>query len=78
MDCGRTVFIARSDQIQAEYRFLDKHYYTKHFYVGDQILLDVPFGWSFFEIKFSKVPKYFKDVFETGIYGKLKKKRRGG
>ncbi|OXA39893.1 hypothetical protein Fcan01_25293 [Folsomia candida] len=72
LDCGKTVFVAKSDIIRAEYQYLRKHYFAKKFYKSTQISEYFPFGLYFLETIASNVPKYFKDIFETGIYGRLK------
>lgn len=70
--CGRTVFIANSDILEAEFQFVEKHYTIKKFYKGKEIMLEVPFRWSFYREGSSKVPRYIKGLVESGIYKRLK------
>lgn len=33
VECGKSVFISKSDEIEAEIKFLERHYPTRKFYV---------------------------------------------
>lgn len=73
IDCGKSVFIAKSGVVEAEFQFLERHYPTRKFYKGKDILEKISFGWQFTDRGISKLPKYFKAAIETGIYGRLRK-----
>lgn len=72
VECRKSVFISKSDLIATEFQFLERHYPTRKFYRGKEILETMPSGWCFYYSGFSKVPKYFNDVVESGIFRRLR------
>ncbi|OXA42070.1 hypothetical protein Fcan01_23189 [Folsomia candida] len=71
LESGRSVYISKSDIIEAELNFLTKHYPKKRFYKGKEIFQKDDYFWNMKKVGESKVPKYFKAVAESGIYGRL-------
>lgn len=75
VECGKSIFFAKSAAIDAELQFLARNYPTRKFYKGKEILAKVSFGWKFYDEGMSKVPKYFKYLMENGIYLRLRKEQ---
>ncbi|OXA42676.1 hypothetical protein Fcan01_22421 [Folsomia candida] len=71
VDCGKSVLIVKSDEIEAEFQFVRRHYPSKEFYKGKEILRMVNSGWTFYDGGITKVPEYFKSLIWSGIYGRL-------
>ncbi|OXA47782.1 hypothetical protein Fcan01_17002 [Folsomia candida] len=69
--CGKSVYIADSENIEAELQFLDRYYSSKKFFKGQEILQMENYGWRFSLKGESNVPKTFQDLIENGIYGRL-------
>ncbi|OXA48139.1 hypothetical protein Fcan01_16927 [Folsomia candida] len=69
IECGKTVFIANSDDVEAEYNFLSKNYPWRTFYKGKQVLLESFYGVVFHSAGNSRLPFYYKRLVETGIQG---------
>ncbi|OXA49246.1 hypothetical protein Fcan01_15353 [Folsomia candida] len=76
VECGKSVFISKSEEVQAEFKFLERHYPTRKFYKGKEILDKVSIGWYFYRHGLSKIPKYFVDLVETGIFQRLREQER--
>lgn len=72
VECGKSVFISRPDNIHTEFQFMTRHYPSKKFYKGKEVLGVSPIGWYFYRVGVSKVPRYFKRVVETGIFHRLR------
>ncbi|OXA38616.1 Glutamate receptor U1 [Folsomia candida] len=72
VDCSRkAVLIAQSDLLQFEYDFLTLNYHKNEFHKGKEILNPLPKGFVFKREGFSKVPKYYIILIETGIYARI-------
>ncbi|OXA37134.1 hypothetical protein Fcan01_28110 [Folsomia candida] len=69
--CGKSVFVAYSDVLEAEYAFLSKHYPWHEIYKGREIYNIASYGVIFRLAGISKIPGYFKSLVETGIYGRV-------
>lgn len=50
VDCGKSVYIGKSDVVETEFKFLERHYSTRQFYKGKEILAPVPVGWYFYRV----------------------------
>ncbi|OXA46896.1 hypothetical protein Fcan01_18162 [Folsomia candida] len=72
IQCGKTVFIADSDNIDAELDFLRKYYPAKRFYKGKEIFDHIDFHWEVIQYGASKVPSYLRALLESGIYRRLR------
>ncbi|OXA46088.1 hypothetical protein Fcan01_19315 [Folsomia candida] len=72
INCGKSVLLKQSDLIEAELQFLTRHYATRKFYKGKETLGSIPYNWYFYQAGISNVPKYFKYLFESGIYRRLR------
>ncbi|OXA37470.1 Transposable element Tc3 transposase [Folsomia candida] len=73
LKCERTVFVAKSTELRSEKAFYKKHYDWIHFHEGRDTLDAKPFGFQFDLEGNSRVPEYFKSLFETGVYIRLEK-----
>ncbi|OXA45922.1 uncharacterized protein LOC118437747 [Folsomia candida] len=72
VDCSqKAVFIAQSDDLKFEYDFLTLNYHRKEFHKGQEILSPRPKGLIFDDEGFSKMPKYYTSLIETGIYARI-------
>ncbi|OXA47823.1 hypothetical protein Fcan01_17120 [Folsomia candida] len=72
VDCrSKTAFVARSPLLEEEYRYLSKTYFWLDFRKGKHVLYAMPQGYAFQNEGKSKVPVYFRSVFESGIYNRL-------
>ncbi|OXA39308.1 hypothetical protein Fcan01_25941 [Folsomia candida] len=71
IQCGKTVFIAQSNVVEAEHIFLSKKYPWHKFYKGSEILWVSWYGLAFRYAGFSKIPGYYKSVIESGVYGRI-------
>lgn len=71
IECGKTVFIAQSDEIEAEYNFLKNKYPWHKFYKGKEILRESFHGVIFRLVRNLKLPFYYKSLVETGIQGRV-------
>ncbi|OXA40643.1 hypothetical protein Fcan01_24504 [Folsomia candida] len=69
--CGKSVYIVKSDVIDAEYVFLSKSYPWRKFYKGKQILESSSYGVAFRMTGISKIPVYFKSFVESGVHGRI-------
>ncbi|OXA49589.1 hypothetical protein Fcan01_15660 [Folsomia candida] len=68
VQCGKTVFIAKSSELQIEKEFLARKYPRKKFVVSDQVVQTYPSGIAFqFPLR-SPIIKSFKGVVEAGIW----------
>ncbi|OXA39049.1 hypothetical protein Fcan01_26172 [Folsomia candida] len=72
VDCGKAILITKSDTMNAELLFLNRHYSSKKFYKGKEILRPEYFGWKFHYFGTSKVPAYFQGLIQNGIYERLR------
>ncbi|OXA55075.1 hypothetical protein Fcan01_11348 [Folsomia candida] len=70
-NCGRTVLIAKSNMINAEYDYMSRAHPDIIFYKGKQILESNQEGWVFTRAGSSKVPRYYRFLLEAGVYAKL-------
>lgn len=69
VQCGKTVFIAKSSEIRMEYEFLTRKYPRKKFLLSDQAIQNYPTGLAFqFPLR-SRVIQSFNGIVETGIWG---------
>lgn len=73
VECVKTVFVARSDNLEVEYNFLSKNYPWHKFYKGTQVLSESPYGVAFRSAGNSRLPYYYKSLVETGIQGRIEK-----
>ncbi|OXA48280.1 hypothetical protein Fcan01_17194 [Folsomia candida] len=76
-NCGKTVFIANTNILDAEVDYLRKRYYTTKFYKGEDSILDITLGWIFDRPGNSKIPRYLKALLENGIHSRLVKEQHG-
>ncbi|OXA53908.1 hypothetical protein Fcan01_10531 [Folsomia candida] len=76
VSCGRSVFIAESDYLAAEFEFLSRNYFWIKFTRGKQVRHPVPFGVIFSGEVISKIPGYYRILFETGIYQRIEVEMR--
>lgn len=67
VQCGKTVFIAKSSKIKLEHKFLSKTYPDIKFFMSEQTVQSYPTGISFQNIWGSLVPNTFKSLNEAGI-----------
>lgn len=71
VECGKTVFIARSEDLQTEYNFLSSKYPWHKFYRGKEVLHETLTGVVFRFTRNSKLSFYYKSLVETGIQGRV-------
>ncbi|OXA54858.1 hypothetical protein Fcan01_11575 [Folsomia candida] len=76
-NCGKTVFIANTNILDAEVDYLRKRYYRTQFYKGEDSILDITLGWIFDRPGNSKIPRYLKALLENGIHSRLVKEQHG-
>ncbi|OXA63544.1 hypothetical protein Fcan01_01189 [Folsomia candida] len=69
--CGKSVLIAKYEQIEMEAAFFEKHYPIKKWDKGKDSVQPVLAGMVFRHAGISIVPKYYMSLVETGIYGRL-------
>ncbi|OXA37105.1 Glutamate receptor ionotropic, delta-2 [Folsomia candida] len=69
--CGRSVFVAYSDVLEAEYTFLSKNYPWHKFHKGKEIFDIASYGVTFRLAGISKIPGDFKFIYEAGIYSRV-------
>jgi hypothetical protein len=68
--CGRSIFIGDGKAINAELAYLKTNYPRKHFYASNDTFesgWSTPIVWIFSDSGNSKVPFYFKRLFEGGV-----------
>ncbi|OXA43024.1 hypothetical protein Fcan01_22233 [Folsomia candida] len=73
VECGKSAFIAKSDVLQSEFDFLKRHYPSRKFYKGKDIMGLVTSSWRFYYQGRSKVPMHVKALIETGVYPQVEK-----
>ncbi|OXA41278.1 hypothetical protein Fcan01_23953 [Folsomia candida] len=73
LGCGKSVYVAKSNAIQAQLDFFAMHYPRKKFYKGKEVLGRFTLSIKFYYKGRSKVPKYFKSLIGAGIYHNLRK-----
>lgn len=71
VDCGKTVFVAKTPQIVAEREYLWRNYPWINFYKGRDSLYSFPFGLSIRRAGTSRIPRYYETLLESGIGGRL-------
>ncbi|OXA39428.1 hypothetical protein Fcan01_25626 [Folsomia candida] len=69
--CGRTAFVSDISDVQEEFKYLKRSYFGVGFYKGRDILAGDLYGWVFEKAGNSKIPKYAKFLFESGIQNRL-------
>lgn len=69
--CGRAVFITAKSGLKSYLNYLQKHYPSLDFYLGQEAIFPVPFGVFFQTSIHSRVPGKFKNLMESGIYSKV-------
>lgn len=69
--CRKSVFIAESDNLAAEFEFLSKNYFWIKFTRGKEVRTSMQFGLIFDGEGFSKIPGYYKILIESGIYHRV-------
>ncbi|OXA42435.1 X-linked retinitis pigmentosa GTPase regulator [Folsomia candida] len=69
--CDKSVYIAKSNIIKAEYEYLAKKYYWIKFQKGSDTFSPDPVGWVFDNVGNSRVPRNFQGLIESGIYARL-------
>ncbi|OXA64712.1 hypothetical protein Fcan01_00785 [Folsomia candida] len=73
VSCGKNVFTSKSDMLEAEFKFLEKHYFSKNFYKGKVLDESEFLGLVFLQVGVSRVVKWYKFLVEGGIYGRLER-----
>ncbi|OXA41964.1 hypothetical protein Fcan01_23045 [Folsomia candida] len=76
ISCGKSAFIARSENLAAEFEFLSKNYLWIKFTKGIQVREPDAFGLLFDGEFASRVPRYYKILVESGIYNRIKEEMR--
>ncbi|OXA36877.1 hypothetical protein Fcan01_28346 [Folsomia candida] len=71
LQCGKSVYISKPQIVKAELDFLNKYYPSKRFYKGKETLNETFHSWYLDQRGKSKVPRKFRAVIESGIYGRL-------
>ncbi|OXA49053.1 Glutamate receptor 4 [Folsomia candida] len=78
VQCGKTVFIAKSSELEMEYNFLARKYPRTKFFVSDQEIQVYPSGISFQFPFQSRVVRGFKSVVATGIWNHAENEELNG
>lgn len=77
IECGKTVFIAKSSDLRLEYEFLSNKYPNIKFFTSSQVVQNVPSGILFRHPWKSVVIKNFINVVEYGIWTHVDKAEKG-
>lgn len=73
VQCGKTVFVAKSSEIKSEYEFLSKQYHSKKLFVSSQGKHKFPTWLDFRHPRSSRVVRRFKSIMEAGIWPRLER-----
>lgn len=68
MQCDRSAYTGPSSEVDSYYVYLKRNYPTKKWYRGRKTVFERPVGFNFYVRRESRMVKYFKLFFDSGIY----------
>lgn len=77
VECDKSVYITDSVNMDAELEYYRKNYYWIKFVAGRDTIDETMIAYTFNQVGVSKVPMYFKNIFESGIDSVLDAEYRG-
>ncbi|OXA38438.1 hypothetical protein Fcan01_26789 [Folsomia candida] len=77
VQCGKSVFMARSSELHLENKFLSRKYLGTKFFISDDVVQRFPSGIAFQFALRSRVVKGFKNVVDAGIWTHVEKEELG-
>lgn len=75
VDCGKTVFAAPPDELEAEIEYLSRKYPMTKFYKSKDTVKAKPYGIGIFNPECSNVPRNADALMESGIYSRLMREK---